>query len=118
MRTEEPMLMCLRHTGKNHSALYWGKYNVTKGTLGQQEIYLWKFVEMFPPSYKYPDYCNGQCAVMNRKALLRIEQQSSMTALDDFRIEDIFFTGILRQKAGVTRVEDFISVILLYLIVC
>lgn len=96
MVTESPMLMCLRNSGKNHSAKYWGKYNVTK--------------EMFPPSFKYPDYCNGQCAVINRKALLAIEQQIQQTDINSFRIEDIYFTGILRQKAKIDQIEDFIQV--------
>ncbi|CAG5081712.1 Oidioi.mRNA.OKI2018_I69.PAR.g9944.t1.cds [Oikopleura dioica] len=93
MTEEEPMIMCLRHTGRNHGAIYWGKYNVT--------------YEMFPPKYKYPDYCNGQCAVMNRKSLEAIGEQVGKTYLGDFRIEDIYFTGILREKAGVNNLQDF-----------
>ena len=93
MTENEPMLMCLRHTGRNHGAIYWGKYNVT--------------YEMFPPKYKYPDYCNGQCAVMNRKSLEAIGEEVGKTYLGDFRIEDIFFTGILREKDGVKNLQDF-----------
>ncbi|CBY11121.1 unnamed protein product [Oikopleura dioica] len=62
---------------------------------------------MFPPAYKYPDYCNGQCAVMNRKSLEAIGAEVGKTYLGDFRIEDIFFTGILREKAGVKNLQDF-----------
>ena len=35
--------------------MYWGKYNVTQS--------------MFPPLHFYPDYCNGQCALLNRPAV-------------------------------------------------
>ena len=49
------MLLCLRKAGKDHTAMYWGKYNVTQS--------------MFPPLHFYPSYCNGQCALLNRQAV-------------------------------------------------
>ena len=91
------MLLCLRFAGQNHSALYWGKYNVTH--------------EMYPPSYYYPDYCNGQCALINRPAIEAIGQETRRTELGDFRIEDIYFTGILREKAKVTKIQEFVKTV-------
>ena len=91
------MLLCLRSTGQNRSASYWGKYNVT--------------YDMFPPSYYYPHYCNGQCALINRQALMAIHKETLRTAMGDFRIEDIYFTGILREKANITNIQEFISTV-------
>ena len=91
------MMLCLRYSGQNHSALYWGKYNVTH--------------DMFPPSYFFPDYCNGQCALINRHAVLAIDKETRRTAMGDFRIEDIYFTGILREKAKITKIQEFVKTI-------
>ena len=55
LSTENPEVICLRLAGADHGALYYGKYNVTQ--------------EMYPPFYRYPRYCNGQCSLLNRKAL-------------------------------------------------
>ena len=75
------------------SAIYWGKYNVTR--------------DMYPPLHRYPQYCNGQCTMMNQKALDQIANQTRNTALNNFRIEDLFYTGILREKAKISNLVDF-----------
>ena len=86
-------MMCFRFAGKDHGPLYWGKYNLTH--------------EMYPPQNFVPDYCNGQCAMLNRLALEKIESEIQVTQMNDFRIEDIYFTGILRQKAGIPSPQEF-----------
>jgi len=88
----EPELICFRITGSNHSAVGWGKYNLTSS--------------MYDHRYAIPDYCNGQAALLNRKAVVLIAEQIMKTVLDGFRIEDIYFTGILRKKAGITRIRN------------
>jgi len=66
---------------------------------------------MYPPGYYYPDYCNGQCALLNRPALAAIDRETRRTDMADFRIEDIFFTGILREKAKVTNIQEFVKTV-------
>lgn len=75
------------------SAIYWGKYNVTR--------------EMYPPLHRYPRYCNGQCAMMNQKALAAIANETRKTSMHGFRIEDIFYTGVLREKANIPSIIEF-----------
>jgi hypothetical protein len=88
---ESPRLVAIRTTGWNHGARYDGKYNLTMAD--------------FPPLVRIPDYCNGQGAVMNRKALEKIHAVSKITEMGNFRIEDMYFTGILRLKAGIPSPE-------------
>ena len=62
------MLLCLRKAGKDHTAMYWGKYNVTQS--------------MFPPLHFYPSYCNGQCALLNRQAVeVKVKQISKISIM-------------------------------------
>ena len=48
---KKPEIICLRTTGRNHSAIGWGKYNLTNS--------------MYDHKYMIPDYCNGQVRVQN-----------------------------------------------------
>ena len=48
---------------------------------------------------------------MNRKSLFLINDQIRKTKLNNFRIEDILFTGILREKAGITNVQTFLKTV-------
>ncbi|CAG5110240.1 Oidioi.mRNA.OKI2018_I69.chr2.g4659.t1.cds [Oikopleura dioica] len=84
---ERGQIFCLRPTGWNHNAKNTEKYNITQSE--------------YPPLIRLPEYCNGQGAILNRKALEKIHQVSKVTEMGSFRIEDIYFTGILRAKAGV-----------------
>ena len=52
-------------------------------------------------------YCNGQCALLNKKGLDAIAVQAETTSINEMRIEDIFYTGILRMKANFTKIVDF-----------
>ena len=52
-------------------------------------------------------YCNGQCALLNKKGLDAIAVQAETTSINEMRIEDIFYTGILRMKANFTKIIDF-----------
>ena len=91
LTNERPRMMAIRTTGWNHGARYDGKYNLTMAD--------------FPPLVRIPDYCNGQGAVMNRKALEKIHAVSKITEMGNFRIEDMYYTGILRLKAGIPSPE-------------
>lgn len=95
IRTDVPEIVCLRPSGYNHSALTWGKYNLTTNMYDQQ--------------YRLPEYCNGQATVFNKKAISKLVPTLLKTDLNQFRIEDIYYTGIIRQKANITRVSYLIE---------
>lgn len=95
IRIDVPEIVCLRPSGFNHTALTWGKYNLTTSMYDQQ--------------YRLPEYCNGQATVFNKKAISTLVSTMLKTDLNQFRIEDIYFTGIIRQKANITRVSYLIE---------
>ena len=47
-----------------------------------------------------PSYCNGQCMATTKNIATSIYKTASITDLYEFRIEDIYHTGIMRKKAG------------------
>ena len=91
LTNEKARMIAIRTTGWNHGAKYDGKYNLTMAD--------------YPPLMRIPDYCNGQGAVLNRKALEKIHAVSKITEMGGFRIEDMYYTGILRLKAGIPSPE-------------
>jgi len=95
IRTDVAEIVCLRPSGFNHTALTWGKYNLTTSMYDQQ--------------YRLPEYCNGQATVFNKKAISKLVSTLLKTDLNQFRIEDIYFTGIIRQKANITRVSYLVG---------
>ena len=54
----------------------------------------------WPNVYKLPSYCNGQCMATTKKIADSIYKTASITDRHEFRIEDIYYTGIIRKKAG------------------
>ena len=54
--------------------------------------------ESWPGDFYLP-YCEGACYMLRRDALNQIFKSSGETNMD-FPIDDIFFTGIIREKVG------------------
>lgn len=69
----------------NHAVSYVGKY------------YVW--VDQWPSRYRVPKYCNGQCVGMSGVSARAIYKAAALTAPNDFRLEDMLFSGIIRKKA-------------------
>ncbi|CAG5094676.1 Oidioi.mRNA.OKI2018_I69.XSR.g13768.t1.cds [Oikopleura dioica] len=63
------------------------------------------FPEMWPVDYKPPKYCNGQCSLWSKTAVTRVFKEALRTDRREFRLEDFFFSGILREKARVHNVK-------------
>ena len=62
------------------------------------------YSDLWPLQYKVPAYCNGQCALLNHEAALKIYSEATRTQRHSFRLEDFFYVGILRTKAGITDI--------------
>ena len=67
------------------------------------KYYLWN--DLWPINYEVPQYCNGQCALMNANAAEKIYTEARRTARHQFRLEDFFYVGILRTKANITDIK-------------
>lgn len=61
-------------------------------------------MDTFPHDYYIPRYSNGQCTAMTASAAMKIYQVARKTDRRDFRIEDMLFTGIFREKAQVKNI--------------
>lgn len=62
----------------------------------------WLWHELWPSQYKPPSYCNGQCALLTSEAVSKIYNAAKVTNRNNFRLEDFFYVGILRLKAGIS----------------
>ena len=85
-------LYCLRgyalpNKEMNNGSLYIGKW--------------WIKLSQWPPKFAIPKYCNGSCNSMTAAAAYKIWLAAKRTSRHDLRIEDLFFLGILRHKAGI-----------------
>lgn len=67
----------------------------------------YNWIKDWPPEYHIPEYCNGNCNSMGPEAAIRIWREAQRTNRYTMRIEDKFFTGILRFKAGIPDEKVF-----------
>ena len=79
---------------ENARAPYSGKY--------------WLWHELWPSQFKPPSYCNGQCALLTSEAVSKIYSAAKTTNRNNFRLEDFFYVGIMRMKAGIPNPSPFI----------
>ncbi|CBY11048.1 unnamed protein product [Oikopleura dioica] len=77
------------------SAPYSGKYYI--------------YPDIWPPSHIVPSYCNGQCCLLTRAAAEKIFSIALNTSRHEFRLEDFYFAGILRHKAGITNIKGIVT---------
>jgi len=83
----EDEMICLRgHPIQHDNPTYHGKYHI--------------WYDQWPNVYNMPSYCNGQCMATTKQNAAAIYNTASFTDLNEFRIEDIYYTGIMRKKAG------------------
>ncbi|CAG5079035.1 Oidioi.mRNA.OKI2018_I69.PAR.g9153.t1.cds [Oikopleura dioica] len=90
-----PEIKCLK--GKcipEAPAMYFGKY------------YTW--IDLYPPMYFIPTYSNGQATALTASAARKIYEAAKETDYREFRIEDMLYTGILRVKAGISKISGMV----------
>lgn len=58
-------------------------------------------IDLLPPNYKIVPYCNGSCVLLTSSAVEKLYNASLYTDRQGFRIEDMYFNGIIRFKAGI-----------------
>ena len=65
------------------------------------------------PKYAIPRYCNGNCKSLTGEAAYKIWTEAQRTNRRTMRIEDKFYLGVLRKKAGIpdNRVVPVTSVV-------
>ena len=81
-------------------------YRVTKGfDSAPYDGKYYLYTDLWPLQYNVPAYCNGQCALLNHDAALKIYWETTRTQRHDFRLEDFFYVGILRTKANITDIK-------------
>ena len=67
------------------------------GALYTSKWFFW--LSQVPANYEIPEYCNGNCNSLTAKAVHRIYEEAKYTDRQEFRIEDMYFTGFMRKKA-------------------
>merc|ERR1712110_968109 len=61
------------------------------------------------PMVYFPDFCSGPCTGLTKDSIIKIYEKSKTLKNFNFKLEDVLFTGILRQKAGLPAPADFQS---------
>lgn len=76
---------CFGFLGQHQRPHRWAKYNVT--------------MEQWETGHYYPQFCSGPCNGISREAALKIYESARTTNTCGFRLEDVLFMGIIREKA-------------------
>ena len=76
---------CFGFLGQQQRPHRWSKYNVT--------------MEQWETGHYYPPFCSGPCNGISRQAAMKIYRAAKTTNSCGFRLEDVLFMGIIRQKA-------------------
>ena len=76
---------CFGFLGQQQRPHRWAKYNVT--------------MEQWETGHYYPQFCSGPCNGISREAALKIYEAAKTTNTCGFRLEDVLFMGIIREKA-------------------
>jgi len=78
---------CFGYLGNHSRPDRWGKYNVT--------------FDQWSTSHYFPQFCSGPCNGINKEETWKIFEAASTTDTKGFKLEDVLFTGIIREKAGI-----------------
>lgn len=88
-------ITCLAGFNDESRPFRFGKYNLT-------------FTE-WETGYWFPSFCAGPCTAMERSTVKSIYDTAMKSQELSFKLEDVFFTGVLRQKANVKPPADMTS---------
>ena len=72
------------------------KYNVT--------------FDEWEPGHYFPKFCSGPCTGITHETAVKIYNRAINTLDLGLKLEDVMFTGVIRQTAGVAPPIDFSQV--------
>lgn len=78
------------------SQLSYACLEIDSVTVNRDPKYKWFVAKELYPDAKYPDYCSGSSYLVNTSDAAKIYFVSSHT--DFFWVDDVYITGILREK--------------------
>ncbi|CAG5094687.1 Oidioi.mRNA.OKI2018_I69.XSR.g13779.t1.cds [Oikopleura dioica] len=84
-------LQCMYGYFTEEAPLRWSKYGV-----GFRE---------YPFGYYYPKFCHGPCMSLSKAAASKIYHQAMITNWNGIILEDVLFSGIIRELANVTSMD-------------
>ena len=56
-------------------------------------------MEQWDTGHYFPQFCSGPCNGISREAAIKIYETAQKTNTCGFRLEDVLFMGIIREKA-------------------
>ena len=60
-------------------------------------LFRWSF--KFISGHYFPQFCSGPCNGLSRESAQKIFETAKQTETNGFRLEDVLFLGIIREKA-------------------